>query len=285
MMSGASRRQIVLALGGLAVRPAAASAADAAAVGALERQHGGRLGAFALDTGTGEALTYRADERFMLFSTFKGVLAAAVLADIEAGQEDPRARVPYTAADLLPASPVTSAHLGEGALTVEALCRAIMHQSDNAAANLLLARRGGPARLTAFVRALGDTVTRFDRYETAAGEPSGVLDTTTPRAIATTLRALLLGQGLSGPSRATLEAWMAGNAVGRARLRAAFPADWAAGDRTGTGDGYCNDCAFARRPGKAPLVMSVYYDAPGLTLVQQETVLRKVGAAIVAWQA
>jgi beta-lactamase class A len=280
-----SRRQIILASGALAVSAGTVRAADEDALGALERQQGGRLGVFAVDAGSSRTLAHRADERFMLFSTFKGVLAAAVLADVEAGAQAFDTRVPYTAVDLLPASPVTRAHLDEGSLTVEALCLAIMHQSDNAAANLLLARFGGPERLTNFVRGLGDTVTRFDRYETAAGTPSSVLDTTTPRAIVSTVSALLLGDVLSAPSRATLEAWMAGNEVGRSRLRAAFPADWAAGDRTGTGNGYCNDYAFVRRPGRLPLLMSAYYEAPGLTLARQKSVLRQVGAIIVAWQA
>lgn len=50
---------------------------------------------FALVSGTGRRLAHRADERFLMFSTFKGVLAAEVLADIDAGTEDPQARVPY----------------------------------------------------------------------------------------------------------------------------------------------------------------------------------------------
>ena len=140
MISGYSRRHLLGALSGFALQTTPADAGPGDAIAALERRHGGRLGVFALDVGSGRTLAHRADERFMLFSTFKGVLAAEVLADIEAGREDPKALVPYSAADLLPASPVTSAHVGERALSVETLCLAIMHQSDNAAANLLLAR-------------------------------------------------------------------------------------------------------------------------------------------------
>ncbi|MGI4797199.1 MAG: hypothetical protein ACRYG8_24730 [Janthinobacterium lividum] len=50
-----------------------------------------------------------------------------------------------------------------------------------------------------------------------------------------------------------------------------------------TGDGECNDYALVRRPGAAPLVMAVYYDAPGVKTEAQEAVLREVGLAIVAW--
>lgn len=87
---------------------------------------------------------------------------------------------------------------------------------------------------------------------------------------------------LSPRSRTLLESWMVACKTGMDRLRASFPRTWAVGDKTGTSDGECNDYAVARLPGRAPLVMAVYHDAPGLKLEHQEAVLRKVGAAITA---
>ncbi|MGI4976770.1 MAG: class A beta-lactamase [Janthinobacterium lividum] len=279
----ATRRGV---LGGACVLLASARGAQGDggdAIAAIERRRGGRLGVFAVDAGTGAVLAHRADERFMLCSTFKGVLAGLVLWRVDAGRDALDERVAYGRGDLLPASPVTEAHVAEGAMSVGALCAAILAVSDNAAANLLLARVGGPAALTAFARRLGDGVTRFDRYELAAGERSGVLDTTTPRAIAGLARSLVLGDVLAEASRARLEAWMAACTVGGTRLRAAFPAGWGVRDRTGTADGRCNDYAVVRRPGRAPLVVAAYHDAPGMELEAQEAVLREAGAAVVAW--
>lgn len=264
-------------------RAAPAAAEDASALADLERRHGGRLGVFAQDVGSGATFAHRADERFLLCSTFKGVLAACVLARVDAGRDRLDARVPYGARDLVEPSPVARAHLAEGALSVEALCLAVLHVSDNAAANLLLARVGGPPALTAYARSLGDRTSRFDRYEPEAGRRSGDKDTTTPRAIATTARTLLLGEALRPASRALLERGMAQNSVGLHRLRAGLPADWAVADRTGTGAGECNDYALVRRPGRPPLVVAAYYDAPGLDTPAQEAVLRQVGAAVAAW--
>jgi beta-lactamase class A len=68
-------------------------------------------------------------------------------------------------------------------MSVEALCQAIVEVSDNTAAVLLMRSVGGPAGLTQFIRDLGDTVTRSDRYEPESNRYSGVLDTTTPQAI------------------------------------------------------------------------------------------------------
>ena len=71
--------------------------------------------------------------------------------------------------------------------------------------------------------------------------------------------------------------------TGQERLRASFPRTWTTGDKTGTGDGECNDYAIVRRSGSAPLVIAAYHDAPGMAVERQEAVLRAVGSAIVAW--
>ncbi len=238
---------------------------------------------FALDTGSGRMLAHRADERFLLCSTFKGPLAAHVLALVDRGEQKLDSMVPYSAADLLVASPITRANVDKGELSVGALCAAILHLSDNTAANLLLARTGGPQALTAFVRGLGDTTTQFDRYEPEVGKSSGTFDTTTPRAVAGTAQALLLGNGLTPTSRAQLETWMVGNEVGRMRMRASFPPSWTAADRTGTDKGQCDEFAVVRRTDGPPIVVAAYYDAVGMETEAQEAVLREVGAAVVAW--
>lgn len=269
-------------LSAASVTPASAVGSDALSV--IERTHGGRLGVFALDTGSGKTLSYRPDERFLLQSTFKGILAAMVLSRVDAAQDDLAQLVTYGVKDLLPASPVTTAHVAEGQLSVGDLCRAILEQSDNAAANLLLARVGGPESLTAYARQLGDTVTRFDRYELVQGW-SDTMDTTTPRAITGLARTVVLGDALKPQSQVLLQRWMKDNVVGRTRLRASLPPGWEAGDRTGTSQGVCNDYAIAWPPNRAPLVMAAYYDAPSLDTARQEAVLREVGAAIVAWAA
>ncbi len=269
------------AIGIGAERPAQAVTEDRLA--AIERRRGGRLGVFALDTGSGRTLTHRADERFPLQSTFKGILAALVLSRVDADADGLEREVPYGAKDLLSTSPVTAAHVVDGRMTVGGLCQAILERSDNAAANLLLARVGGPTALTAYARRLGDPVTRFDSYELVRS--SLTTDCTTPRAIAGLARTVVLGNALTPSSRTLLVRWMTANVPGRTRLRAAFPTGWTACDRTGTAEGVCNDYAVAWPPGRAPLVVAAYHYAPGLELEPQEAALREVGSAVAAWAA
>ncbi|WP_232072027.1 class A beta-lactamase [Paraburkholderia pallida] len=250
----------------------------------LERRNGGRLGVFAIDTGSGRTLAWRADERFLMCSTFKGLLAAQILARIDAGQEHAERQVRYTEQDLIFTSPVTKAHVAHGAMTVGALCQAAVEVSDNTAAILLMRSAGGPQGLTQFVRGLGDSVTLSDRYEPHSNQYSGALDTTTPRAIAQSARKILLGNVLSAQSRQQLEDWMIASTPGRARIRAALPADWRAGDRPGTSvERETNDYAIVRPPGRAPLVVAAYYDAPGLDMARREDVLRDAGVEFVKW--
>lgn len=245
-------------------RPARAAGALQAqldeALPKLEKTTGGRLGVTILDTANGTAAGYRADERFPMCSTFKALAAGAVLAQVDAGKERLDRRVHYAASDLVTYSPATEKHVTDG-MTLDEICEAAVTLSDNTAGNLLLAALGGPAGLTAFARSLGDTMTRLDRTEPTLNEakPGDPRDTTTPAAMAGTLRRLVLGDALAPASREKLTDWLVGNKTGDERLRAGVPRGWRVGDKTGTGDNNtANDVGVIWRPDRAPLVVTVY---------------------------
>jgi len=247
----------------------------------LEARTGGRLGVSALDLSSGRRLGYRANDHFPLCSTFKVLLAAAVLARVDAGQEALDRRIAVSRADLVAYSPVVEAHV-DGALTVEAACEAIMTVSDNAAANLLLRTVGGPAGLTLYLRALGDRITRLDRYEPELNVvPAGdTRDTTTPTAMVDTLRRLLTSQALAPASRARLAAWMVAASTGVRRLRAATPAGWRAGDKSGTWAGQAksvNDVAAFWPPGGGLVLVAAYLTNAAAELAACEAVLADAG--------
>ncbi|KFL36904.1 class A beta-lactamase [Arenimonas donghaensis] len=265
----------------------ARSPADAGdALRALEGRHGGRLGVFALDTGTGRTLGQRGGERFAMCSTFKLPLAAQVLAAVDAGRERLDRRLTWTPDDLVSWSPVVEKHDGAAGLAVDALCEATMTISDNTAANLLLAEHGGPAGLTAWLRAIGDEVTRLDRNEPALNEatPGDPRDTTTPAAMVATLHKLLLGDVLSDASRSRLTGWALANQTGDKRLRARLPG-WRVGDKTGTNNvGNSNDIGILWPPGdRAPILVAAYYAESSGTPAERDTVLADVGHIVGDW--
>ena len=192
-------------------------------------------------------------------------LAAMLLAKADRGEVDLDETLRWTAQDMLFVSPVTAVHIDFG-LSVRDLARATLVTSDNTAANVLLRRFGGPATLTKFWRALGDTTSRLDRYEPELNitPPGTELDTTTPAAMARTTAALIHGDVMTPESRATLRKWMTSVETGRDRIRAGFPLGWLSGDKTGTGIGDSRhtyvDLAFGGPAGEPPLIVTAYFE-------------------------
>lgn len=280
--------------GRAAPRPAGSSAAAAreweATLARIEREAQGRLGVAMLDTGSGLQLGWRQDERFAMASTFKAVLAGWVLALVDQGRERLDARVHYARDVLVPYSPVTGPRAGHGGgLTVGELCAATVSLSDNTAANLLLVRHGGPAAFTAFVRSLGDGITRLDRVEPALNEAAvgDPRDTTTPLAMVQTLHKLALGDALTPASRTWLQRWLVETSTGDKRLRAGLPG-WKVGDKTGTaGDsGTANDVGVLWPPGGgAPVVVTCYLTRSTASPEQRDAAIAQVARAVAAARA
>lgn len=260
LLLAAATAPLVLSVNACASRQAA-DFSPATSFDALERAAGGRLGVCAIDTANGRRAQHRADERFPFCSTFKAMLAAAVLARSVERPALLQQRVTYRQDDLVRYSPVTERHVGTG-MTVAGLCAAAVQYSDNSAANLLLKLIGGPSAVTAYARAIGDDTFRLDRWETELNTalPGDLRDTTTPAAMAASLRVLALGEALPAAQRAQWIEWLRGNKVGDKRIRAGVPAGWRVGDKTGTGDyGTTNDVGVVWPPSRAPIVLAVYY--------------------------
>ena len=250
---------------------------------AIEASVAGRLGVAVLDTATGELTGHRLDERFPMCSTFKFLAAALVLARVDAGQERLDRRIVVTRGALLKWAPVTSKRVGGAGMTVAELCEAAITMSDNTAANLLLASSGGPAGVTAFARRIGDGVTRLDRTEPTLNDaiPGDPRDTSTPRAMAQTLRSVMLGDALSAAGRAQLVRWMSANTTGAHRLRAGLPSDWRVADKTGTGDlGTTNDIGVLWPPRRAPLVVVSYLTGCKAAADAREAALASVARSL-----
>jgi len=249
---------------------------------ALERKYHARLGVYALAMRTGTTVAYRADERFAFCSTFKAPLVAAVLARNPLTHLD--TVVTYTSDAIRSVSPVTQQHVQNG-MTIGQLCDAAVRYSDGTAANLLLDDIGGPTEFTAYLRSLGDAVSRLDQAEPELNRdaPGALRDTTTPRAVGTIYQRLLLGDALTSDKRAVLTDWMARTTTGAKRIRAGFPSDWKVADKTGTGDyGRANDVAVGWSPAAMPHIVAVMSDRAGGYHAEPSDALIAEAATVVA---
>lgn len=263
---------------------AAAAETVAEAAQAVETALGGRVGVMLRAPGAEPLATWRADERFPMSSTFKAALCGAVLARADDGVEDLDRVIPYTTADLVTYSPETEKHAGVG-MTTGDLCAATITLSDNSAANLLLGTMGGPEGFTAFLRSMGDEVSRLDRWETALneGRPGDPRDTSTPATMVETLESLLFGDVLSHDARRQLELWMQQDKVADALIRASLPKDWAIGDKTGAGgNGSRSIIAVIRTPAGDPWLAAIYLTGNSADMATRNTAIARIGAALVA---
>ncbi|MEU1308060.1 class A beta-lactamase [Streptomyces cinnamoneus] len=298
MNASPTRRSLLAALTGLAVVPLTGcrTAAPAAApptasrgagqnaeraFGELERAYEARLGVFAVDTGSGRTVAHRPDERFAYASVCKAFLAAAMLKKYTLQQLDRHVR--YSGDVPVGHSPVTAQHVDSG-MTLRELCDAAVRYSDNGAANLLFDELGGPRGLQDALVAIGDRVTRADRYETDLSDatPGDPRDTSTPRAMATDLRAFVLGDALAPDKRALLTDWLKRNTTGDKLIRAGVPRGWEVGDKTGSGGyGARNDVAVLWPPKAAPIVLAVFSSRRTKDAKPDDTLIAKAAEAAV----
>jgi beta-lactamase class A len=244
---------------------------------ALAAEAGGVAGVAILHVESGQHASLRGGERFCMASVYKLPIAIALLRSVDRGRIALDQKVTYGARDLRTgiahSAIVDRAAGGSAAATVRELVEAMLIESDNTASDLVMGLLGGPAAVTAELRAAGLTgidvsrpegqialdywgvtgapppaewtLSMFDRLRAkiAAGErraaadrfASDPRDTATPDAMATLLGRLQKGELLQPASTALLLDLMARATTGRDRLKGLLPKGTVVAHKTGTG--------------------------------------------------
>jgi len=277
------RRMLITGLPLLAAAAPDRFASLRRAIPQIERSAGGPIGISLLDTHTGERFGHRANDCFPLCSTFKLLLAARLLHGADKGQWAMSERLPVTKADMLFNAPFTEKRIGGSASLLE-LAEAMAVLSDNPAANIALAKVGGPAALTAWLRSVGDQTTRLDRNEPEMNNetPGDPRDTSTPAAMLATSRALVEGRILSPAARKTLFGWMQASKTADTMIRAALPPGWQEANKTGAGSWRArNIVSVITPPGRKPIWVAAYLFAGKSELAERNRQFVPLGRAIV----
>lgn len=223
----------------------------------LEKEFDALIGVYAIDTKTNRTIEYRPDERFAFASTYKALAAAILLKQNDL--KDLEKVITYTQDELVPYSPVTEKYTNIGMSLLE-IGEAAVRQSDNTAGNLLFAEIGGPDGFEQALRQVGDQVTQADRLEPDlnAFTPGITQDTSTPKALATSLQAFAVSDLLSEDKRELFNDWLQGNATGDTLIRASAPEDWIVGDKSGAARyGTRNDIAVVWPPNREPIILAI----------------------------
>ncbi|WP_039044254.1 class A beta-lactamase [Sporosarcina sp. ZBG7A] len=223
----------------------------------LEKEYDARLGVYAIDTGTKETAEFREDERFAYTSTSKALATAILL------KQNPIAVLEeirtFTNEDIVAYSPITEDFVNEG-MSLGKIAEAAIQFSDNTAGNLLFKELGGPDGFEKALRESGDTVTMAERIEPDLNEaiPGDSRDTSTPKALATSLEVFGISEYLPADKREIFTNWLKGSTTGDSLIRAGVPEGWEVGDKSGAGGyGTRNDIAIVWPPNREPIIIAI----------------------------
>lgn len=249
----------------------------------IEERLDGRVGLSLIETGSTRSWIHREDERFLMNSTVKTPICAAVLARRDAGELSLSDTLRVKQQDVLSYAPVTEKEVG-AEMSLADLCLAALDMSDNTAANMLIDHLGGPQAVTEFLRSTGDEVSRLDRREPELNTfvPGDPRDTTTPAAMTETLRRLLLGDALSPGSREQLVEWMSIGSVTGNLLRADAPKDWLILDKSGSGSHTRNIIALVTPEGGTPWVVTIFISDVDANFDTRNAALQEIGSAVMS---
>ena len=325
-MRGALAAMLVAALGLPAVAsaqpavmagpaPTASIEAEIARIAALAEGLVG-VAAWRLD-GEGRRVAVNADQRFPMASAFKIAVAGAVLAQVDAGTLGLGQM-----AEVYPDQHVSSDIIADRlihpgvSLSVHNLLELMLTQSDNTATDVLMGLVGGPATVTAWVRAQGIRDIRVDRdtagvlrdfFGLAPGpfaaafdagvradpelEARGSLrnsaydddprDTSTPNATAELLDRIFTGRALSPESTAVMIATMERNRTGGSRIKARLPDGVTVADKTGTLGGSVNDVGVITLPGRGGrIVLAVFIKKSDVPFAARERVIADIARLV-----
>jgi beta-lactamase class A len=288
-------------------RLARAGAGSAGAVG---------VAAWRLD-GTGPAALVRADEAFPMASTFKVAVAGRVLERVDKGELKLDQMISIDPDRMVESVVIADRFIHPGvALSVYNLLELMLTQSDNTATDYMVEAAGGPAAVTAWVRAQGVEGLRVDgdtdeiirrfynmgpgpfpkaleakaKSDPDIGEESlrpnaefdaDPRDTTSPAQMGRLLTRIFSGRALSPESTKVIIGVMQRCRTGVTRLRAMLPPATEVADKTGTIGGTVNDVGVITLPdGAGQVVVAVYIKASDAPYDAREKTIAQIGRAV-----
>jgi beta-lactamase class A len=199
---------------------------------AMAAENPGEFGIAALDLATGETISFNGSEPFPMASTMKIAVAAAYLAEVDAGRRS-----------------LDETIAGSSAFR---LMDAMIVRSDNRATDLLMNTLGGPGAIDRWMRAHNLSGIRVDRtiaqLLSDRRDLRDIRDSSTPTAMLNLLRLIDSGPALRPESRHILLDMMRRCATGSNRIRGILPAGATVQHKTGTLNNYTGDVGYLTTP-------------------------------------
>ncbi|WBL34052.1 class A beta-lactamase [Sinirhodobacter sp. HNIBRBA609] len=301
--------------------PAYAKTAEGPSVGAaIERvatQLAGRIGFAAQEIGSDDVIALNGDEAFVMASTYKVAIAAAVLDRVDRGELSLDQMVEVTPDMMMigdAALSDTFVHPGLQ-LSVANLIEIMITESDNTATDISMGLAGGPAAVTEYLRKLGITGIRVDR---TTGEIIGEFyglpgpatmkvateafvtrpelltimgdrnldfeadprDQATPLAMLQLLLAIDSGTATSAESRDFLIDVMSRTRTGAGRLKGLLPRGTPVANKTGTIGGVANDVGYITLPDGRRFAIAVFTKSSETSEADRDRAIAEVARSL-----
>ena len=242
----------------------------------------GECGVAVIHVETGRAAEVEGARPLPLFSVFKLPLAVAVLKDVEEGRLSLEQKVRVTPAEVVPGWKGNTDLWREPVeRSVREMLELSLVRSDNTSSDQLLKLVGGPAPVTARMRALGLEGIEVRSSVREFMAPGGRHNTGSAADLARLLALLQSGGAVSPPHLALLLDFMGRAITGDRRLRAGVPPGTPVADKTGTGGPgtSTNDVGLITLPDGGHLAVAVLLSGSKLAEAEQEKVIAEVARA------
>ena len=243
---------------------------------------GGDIGVAVAHVESGRMADFEGVKPLPLYSVYKLPLAIAVLKEIEGKNLSLEKKVRVTPDDVASGSQF-NADLWRQPVdkTVAELLEFSIVRSDNTSSDKLLGLIGGPAAVTARMRAFGfaNINIKYSSREFAARRDKP--NTATASDLAQLVARLQKGELLQPPQVSLLLGFMErARTGGERRLRANLPAGTQVAEKTGTGDDTTNDVGLITLPeGKGHLAIAVLISRSKLSAESQEKLIAELARA------
>lgn len=277
----------------------------------------GRIGVAAQLIGGADVVTLNGDSTFVMASTFKVAVAAALLHRVDKGEIQLNQRVDIPSDMFVSGGGVISntfVHPGIS-LSVANLIEVMITESDNTATDICLRLAGGPAAVTARLRELGIQGQRIDRYvvegirdfyrlsepgtkavvaEATLKDPNFALspvepslefendprDHTTPQAMLELLLAIDSGAAVSAEGRAFLLGAMSRTRTAPARIKGMLPRGTPVAHKSGSIGGVANDVGYVTLPDGRRFAIAVFTSESTTPLADRDRAIAEVSRTL-----
>jgi len=289
----------------------------AAAIERVATKLAGRIGFAAQEIGGKEVIAVNGDESFVMASTYKVAIAAAVLDRVDRGELSLDQMVNITLDMMMigdAALSDTFVHPGLQ-LSIANLIEVMITESDNTATDISMGLAGGPAAVTKYLRRLGITEVRGDRTTgESIGECDGLpgpatmkvaaeafktrpelattlgdrnldseadsRDQATPLAMLQLLLAIDSGTAMSPKSREFLLGVMSRTRTGAGRLKGLLPRGTPVAHKTGTIGGVANDVGYITLPDGRRFAIAVFTSSSETSEANRDRAIAEIARSL-----